>query len=696
MRYSFSQFKDSKKTVQQTDAVSPLSEPPEADNEQLVRKMCDQIMMHSEGDDQQSSLRMSPAHAKSSLKQKIERRRKLMQHRNHTKPQYSSKMSNGIAKVPVNGIAGSQKANQPSQRARPSTKASPDVTTPSRSFGKQFHCPKNDALLKMSDSQGSSTTGGADSARSTPDFLKYKGMASLHCFRRESRDDSETERNNLRSQRCESPFLRSSPFSFESQSTVSTREKIEDARLKNRRNDANLLRNASLRSLSLDEASISSRTRPLMSTGIERESPIPRSLCFSPTPKPNNDKLPTKLRSTTQYEKPLVATKPTTIPGKTRSSSFSDSVRSSPGGSAFAAYRTEKTSVRTFPSPVIPRTSSDAENSSQIGRMVTPSTQTKTASPTSPSRRQATIARVLTDSARNRTVRTSPVPTPPAERKGGAPIYQKYVANRTTANWEKNRAVMNFLERQAARDSMRSTQDQPNIQRQPETDRNFATPLHIASGMVLRGATTTTDPSPPTTPTVFQQTAQKSSFRLEHATLFANEINLYKEGEFSCPKPAPTLVRRHGLSVFVRKRPLLRCDRDDGNFDVLGVNRDTLASGKKRPKSTTITVFRTNATSDGKTKLIQPVTFGCYDDVFDQHVDGDRLYRAVVKPLIQSVQKNRKPAALLVLGQPGSGKCIILLYANPAPYSPNVVPSRSYVHDGRMCEEPCYRNLQLS
>ena len=617
----------------------------ETNDDLLIRKLCRRILNESSPEQEESKSNKeavaAPAHTACSLKNKIARRQKFL-HRTR-----GARLGN------VNKIGAPSPTDQPASRSAtnidsPTGKLiivedSQDdtVSVLSRVLDKRFYSPKMDKVEAQMQEQPVRSA--------TPDFLKYKGSASFNCFRKEVRDDQERERSEMNVSRAlPRP---ESPFSFESQSTQSS----TGPPLRSERNPVTKTTFYHQLGLSKGVNQTSRWQKPDSVTrttaGLPKNlargssSPATNHTRYSPIPrvsvdhvqvggrKPGLKQFPVPSCST---QKP--ASKPTTQREKATpspsagNSLYTKAVRNPhKGASAFAPYRTTDTPTTPQPrlgaSPMIPRTSSDAENHS--ARFLGTATPVDSNNIPTISQQKATIARVLCDSPSNRT-------SSPFLRHRASPLHQRDFTIRQTSPTTMNKTEASSEERFTSR------------------------PLHLSSGAALRGSSERSEASNSATSRMTkQQTIAKSSLRLQHSTAFAKEIELYRSGQVSYPVPSSDVSaeRSRGLSVYVRKRPVLRRDLDKGNIDVLHLNKETLASGRKTVKSTSVTIFRTNVTGEAQaTKLIQPLTFGCFANVFDHSVDGDRVYRTAVKPLVQSALKHHRPATLLIYGQTGSGR----------------------------------------
>lgn len=134
----------------------------------------------------------------------------------------------------------------------------------------------------------------------------------------------------------------------------------------------------------------------------------------------------------------------------------------------------------------------------------------------------------------------------------------------------------------------------------------------------------------------------KRSARLRYSREFTSLIadcNLPKTPKSSSPSCKT-------IHAFVRKRPMFSHEEQRGDFNVVSMGENT-----------DVIVYRTQMAADMNTKIVQPVVFTNWTQVFDSDCSSEQVYKQVFYPLVESVlSKQSRAATLLMFGQTGSGK----------------------------------------
>lgn len=143
----------------------------------------------------------------------------------------------------------------------------------------------------------------------------------------------------------------------------------------------------------------------------------------------------------------------------------------------------------------------------------------------------------------------------------------------------------------------------------------------------------------------------KRTARLKYHDEFALEVVKCQE-ERGLPPPrhvkGENLLHRneHGVSIFIRKRPMFEYEYDAGDFDVVFT--------EAREGCDAVVIHSCNMHADMKKKLVKPVAFPC-NGAFDEWYSNDEIYTHVGKPLVQMAATGGL-ATMLTYGQTGSGK----------------------------------------
>ena len=143
----------------------------------------------------------------------------------------------------------------------------------------------------------------------------------------------------------------------------------------------------------------------------------------------------------------------------------------------------------------------------------------------------------------------------------------------------------------------------------------------------------------------------KRTARLKYHNEFALEVVKCQE-ERGLPPPrhlkGENLLHRndHGVSIFIRKRPIFEYELEAGDFDVVFT--------EAREGCDAIVIHSCNMHADMTKMLVKPVAFPC-NGAFDEWYSNDEIYAHIGKPLVQ-MAANGGLATMLTYGQTGSGK----------------------------------------
>jgi len=141
----------------------------------------------------------------------------------------------------------------------------------------------------------------------------------------------------------------------------------------------------------------------------------------------------------------------------------------------------------------------------------------------------------------------------------------------------------------------------------------------------------------------------KKEVRLKFASEFVEGINKIEEErqkDLSLRYIIPQIQesQRGRIRVFVRKRPLLPRERQEGDFDVVRVESDkSLSAGS-------VVVYNTLFDTDSQTQIVKPAIYGaeaCFDESSDS---GEIVYQKCTKALVETA-KSGGIATLLLFGQ---------------------------------------------
>ena len=237
----------------------------------------------------------------------------------------------------------------------------------------------------------------------------------------------------------------------------------------------------------------------------------------------------------------------------------------------------------------------------------------------------------------------SPKPSPSGHSVISTPVSNN---SKSVISVGSSRAGSRASSIQKARRTLARTKSQGTLKPTPPSSQKSAPPPVFIAREKVEAQARLLSLAPQT-----RRNLDKRTARLKYHKEFSSEIAKCREETGKSPPKhinGVNLHRRgeHGVSIFIRKRPIFAHEVDSGDFDVVFT--------EGRSDCDAAVIYSCNMHAHMRKMLVKPIAFPC-SAAFDETCTNDMLYTHVGKPLVRLAATGGL-ATLLTYGQTGSGK----------------------------------------